>query len=222
MYGEEHSSASYRTPSRWRHHPRRATRKHPTLSRAIATCQAQEAAKKNRADMTIYTMDSVRVLNSTRYDQGDSSPPCPGCGAKHHSGGRRQCPAYRQACFIRHKTGHFAKVCHGRQEHQPWIAWPSKERGAPWVRTSIVRVTTILNPAPSVVIHVTSPNGSATVTALPDLGTDIAAAGAEVLALLGKHQLNLLPSQTTPLATNGSSMLFLMSRQKAIYAFSSG
>ena len=48
-----------------------------TLSRAIATCQAQEVAKKNHTDMTRYATNSVQGLNSTHYDQGDSSFPLP-------------------------------------------------------------------------------------------------------------------------------------------------
>ena len=74
------------------------------------------------------------------------------------------------------------------------------------MQTSNTRVATILNPAPSAVIHVTLPNGSATLTALPDSGVDISAAGAEVLALLGKHELNLLPTQATPRAAKGTLM----------------
>ena len=38
--------------------------------------------------------------------------------------------------------------------------------------------------------------------ALPDSRANISAAGAEVLALLGKYKLNLLPFQTTARAVN--------------------
>ena len=96
--------------------------------------------------------------------------------------------------------GHFAMVCPGRQEHQPQPTRPPKERRAPRVQTSNIRGTAILNPASSVVVQVISPNGSATITAFPDLKADISAAGTEFLALLGEHELNRLPSQTTPRA----------------------
>ena len=39
-----------------------------TLFTAIATCQAQDAAKKNCGDINRYILDNVRALNSTRYD----------------------------------------------------------------------------------------------------------------------------------------------------------
>ena len=121
-----------------------------SLSKAITMCQAQEAAKKNRAEMARYTLEGIQALDSSRYDRGGSSDPplCPGCGARQHSGGRRQCPAHRQECFICQKRGHFAKVCRGRQEHQPQPVRSSRERGAPRVRTFNIRVAAILCPAP--------------------------------------------------------------------------
>ena len=86
------------------------------LTDAIATCQAQEAAKKNRADIS--RPNQMRVIKGSRHDQGEDpiTVLCPGCGAKQHPGGRKQCPAFRQVCFVCQKSGHFAKVCRSRQE----------------------------------------------------------------------------------------------------------
>lgn len=131
--------------------------------------------------------------------------PCPGCGAKQHPGGRRLWPAFKQVCFVCQKTGHFAKVCRSRQE-QLIPPRTLKERGAPRVRTSLVRVAAISNPAPSVTVQITSLNGSTAIEALPDSGADISAAGTDALRQLGEHELNLLPSLITPRAANGTSM----------------
>ena len=46
-----------------------------SLPKAITMCQAQEAAKKNRAEMARYTSDGIQALDSARYDRGGSSDP---------------------------------------------------------------------------------------------------------------------------------------------------
>ena len=56
----------------------------------------------------------------------------------------------------------------------------------------------VIDPAPTINVHVSALNGSATVTALPDSGADISVAGPDTITMLGDHCNNLLPSDMTP------------------------
>ena len=89
-----------------------------TLEQTISKCRAQEAAKRQRANITDHG-ESVSTLQNTRDKKVNASltplsPQCPGCGTKPHPGGRPQCPAYRQLCHNCQKVGHFAKVCRSK------------------------------------------------------------------------------------------------------------
>ncbi len=83
----------------------------------------------------------------------------------------------------------------------------SNERGLPRAHMSNIRDRATIDPAPTITIHVSSPNGFADIEILPDSGADISAAGNEVLRYLGEHLSNLLPSKIDPRAVNGSKML---------------
>jgi len=61
-------------------------------------------------------------------------------------------------------------------------------------------------PAPTVIVHISSSTGTKAVEVLPDSGADISAAGQETLGILGQHVNNLLPSQISPRAVNGTYM----------------
>ena len=72
-----------------------------SLDRAISVCQAQEAAKKQRAAI----QQGPSHLNECRSPQDTPTEEgvypqalCPGCGAQPHPAGRTQCPAYRVSC----------------------------------------------------------------------------------------------------------------------------
>ena len=173
------------------------------LSTAISKCQAQEAVRKQRVEMTSlsHASETVQSLSNAHRNSSMTVPVCQGCGPSQHPGCRKQCPAYNQTCLCQ-KTGHFASVCHERQAHQ---ANPPKESRTR-VRMSNMKVAAIISLAPSVTISLTSLNRSTVVEALPDSGADISAAGIHLLTQLGEHQLNLLPSQVTPRAVNGMSM----------------
>ena len=62
-------------------------------------------------------------------------------------------------------------------------------------------------PAPTIIVHMSSLSGTREVEVLPDSGADISAAGQETLKTLGQHIDNLLPSNISPRAVNGSSMI---------------
>ena len=81
-----------------------------TLDKAITTCRAQEAAKKQRAEIANTSREPANVQalrrqpNLTRPPLGRS---CPGCGSGLHDGGRQSCPAYNITCHLCKKVGHF-------------------------------------------------------------------------------------------------------------------
>ena len=89
-----------------------------TLAKAIHKCQAQEAAKKQRA---IYTLHSSNTDTIAAFRKSQNRKPqpttstCQGCGAVSHPGGQTQCPAHSQICFNCQKVGHFAEVCRSKQ-----------------------------------------------------------------------------------------------------------
>ena len=61
-------------------------------------------------------------------------------------------------------------------------------------------------PAPTINVHVSALNGSATVTALPDSGADISVAGPDTITMIGDHCKNLLPSDMVPRGVTGHWM----------------
>ena len=87
------------------------------LDKAIQVCQAQEAAKKQCANMTGVHQESVAAIRNPprkkppSYIAPSYSATCPGCGSRLHQGGRARCPAFGLPCNNCSKLGHFAKVC---------------------------------------------------------------------------------------------------------------
>ena len=69
-----------------------------TLEAAITKCQAQEAAKRQRAEMARDASESISAIR--KMPPKEKLQTCPGCGASHHPGGRRLCPAYKETCHI--------------------------------------------------------------------------------------------------------------------------
>jgi hypothetical protein len=77
------------------------------LDKTITMYRAQEAAKRQRAEMTQDTRvaPSIQTIRRIRPHQ---APVCPGCGGGFHQGGRKQCPAYNLTCHT-------------------WISWTSSK-----------------------------------------------------------------------------------------------
>ena len=184
-----------------------------TLDRTISKCQAQEAAKRQRATITDHHTESVSALQKTRdrraiTTQATALPPplCPGCGATPHPGGRYHCPAYNQTCRNCQKIGHYAKVCRGKpsRRHDPPHSLSTLQTKQPTL--SNIHHVACTDTAPLIDIKVSSLNGSTTFKVLPDSGADISAAGKDILLHLNEHTDNLLSSDIIPRAVNGTQM----------------
>ncbi|XP_065896213.1 uncharacterized protein [Dysidea avara] len=183
-----------------------------TLDRAMQVCQAQEAAKRQRASMSSGYHDSVAALKNPPpsrrkpLSQATSShpPTCSGCGNKPHFGGRSRCPAFGLSCNICGKLGHFAKVCCSKLPQPDTTPTPVGTNALSLLST--IRHVTATDPAPKITLNISSLNGTTAATILPDSGADISAAGEEILAHLNEHIDNLLPSTTVPKAANGTEM----------------
>ena len=63
-----------------------------------------------------------------------------------------------------------------------------------------------VDPAPTVMMRIITPNGSCQTQVLPDSGADISAVGEQILSHLNEHRNNLLPSEFAPHAANGQKM----------------
>ena len=66
--------------------------------------------------------------------------------------------------------------------------------------------TRSVTPAPTIAMKVTTCNGEANITILPDSGADICAAGPQFVQALGEHMDNLAHSDVVPRAVNGSTL----------------
>ena len=183
-----------------------------TLATTISKCQAQEAAKRQRANLTSQPSESIAALQRPRDKRIQASSPmsCPGCGGSIHPAGRSRCPAYGQVCFHCQKLGHFAKVCRSKStRRQPHLTPTPTSTNLPNVKyltISGIRHIKANEPAPLIEVLITSPNGSSKFKVLPDSGADISAAGKEVLHNLNEHVDNLTPSSIIPKAVNGTDM----------------
>ena len=61
-------------------------------------------------------------------------------------------------------------------------------------------------PAPTIMVQMTSASRTMPVTVLPDSGADISAAGQALTGILGLYVDNLTPSEISPRAVNGACM----------------
>ena len=191
-----------------------------TLEKTITTCHAQEAAKRQQAEISHDTADPA--IQTIRRSRPTSAPPppqslpvCPGCGGGFHQGGRKQCPAYNLTCHTCKRIGHLAKVCRARkssiQAQSPPSTMavqltPHQDQPPPQINTAQVGESNTVEPAPTINIHISSLNSNANIKTLPDSGADISVAGKAALSTLGEHVDNLLPSQIIPRAVNGTRM----------------
>ena len=187
-----------------------------TLATTISKCRSLEAAKRQRAEMSGATPETIMSIRKTRMDPS-STKVCPGCGGNFHQGGRRQCPAYNLTCHLCQRMGHLARVCRSRQPRQPppqatthpstkALSVPTTDRDTPRVNASKIRNSELIESAPTVRVHISSLNGNAEIETLPDSGADLSVAGETALTHLGEHRDNLLPSTVTPRTVNGTKM----------------
>ncbi|XP_065908983.1 uncharacterized protein [Dysidea avara] len=91
-----------------------------TLSKAVTIlCRSREATKKHRQQIHTSSVADIVAMHRPKQQQYSPASACPGCGYPAHQGGRRQWPAYNQACMSCHKVGHFAKVCRSKGVRPP-------------------------------------------------------------------------------------------------------
>ena len=77
-----------------------------SLDKTIQICQAQEAAKKQHANMSSVHQELAAAVRTPQthhrkspFHTAPNYPPiCQGCGGKIHSGGRARCPAFKLPC----------------------------------------------------------------------------------------------------------------------------
>ena len=194
--------------------------KNLTLETAISRCRAQEAAKKQRAEISGGAMGTgVSPANVQALHKQTLPPPhlktCQGCGSSIHPGGRQQCPAVNRRCNFCKKVGHIAKVCRAKRNTSRPPSYAAlalqveqsaePEELHPEVNTSSVSGMGF-EPAPTIMVSISSLNGQATVEVLPDSGADVCVAGMSLLQQLQEIPDNLIPSNITPRTVNGSVM----------------
>ena len=198
-----------------------------TLNTAITTCRAEEAAKRQRKDISEPIPGAVLAIKQPQprqvypSQQTMTSQLCLGCGARPHQGGRTQCPAYNQLCRYCHKPGHYARVCHSKQSREltssgarprPVTASTRTiQTGEPHTESypsqlSTIKQVTHTDPAPTITVHISTQHGSCHTDVLPDSGADISAAGKQTLQDLNEGAHSLMPSTIIPRAANGSKM----------------
>ena len=182
--------------------------KNLTLKSTISKCRAHEAAKRQRAEITGATASvstpNVQTLRKQTPPPSWKQTPhhslsriCQGCGSSPHPGGRQQSPATNRKCNFCKKVGHIAKVCRAKKGVLRPLALqvdPLDEtiESFPEVNTSSVHGVSF-EPAPTIMVSLTSLNGAATVEVLPDSGADVCVAGVSLLSQLHDTTDNLLP-----------------------------
>ena len=192
-----------------------------TLTTTITKCQSREAARRHHSNMSVQDPGMVAALRRPSQTSRQATPTttetCPGCGARTHRGGHRQCPAYNQVCSHCHKIGHFARVCRGRQiqprDDTTTSVWqPStntiRVQSQPDNMTQQLQLYNMSDsktePAPTIMVSISSSTGTKNIKVLLDSGADISAAGQDIMRYLGHHKSNLVPSRITPRTVNGS------------------
>ena len=191
-----------------------------TLATTIAKCRSREATKKRRSDITLPEAELVAALRQSQQPTRHNMPAtCPGCGSAVHRGGRRQCPAFNQTCLYCHKIGHFARVCRCKPTNQQEDPQSRYQPRANTIRVQsqqpshkhYLQLYTIkerkAEPAPTIMVQISSSTGTRYIEVLPDSGADISAAGQGILKVLGQHIDDILPSNISPRTVNGTSMI---------------
>ena len=193
-----------------------------SLDTAISKCRAQEAAKKQRAEITNGTdsvlVHTVRQRPADRSTSGSHQRTCAGFGSAPHLGGRQNCPAFALVCHNCNVTGHLARLCKRKSRTATSATYrsPSNTPGARAIQIDSIheqlpqisssKLPRSFEPAPTVLVHISSLNGNSTVPVLPDSGADVSVAGPAVLNSLNEHPDNLLSSNIIPRAVNGTTM----------------
>ena len=179
-----------------------------TFDETVVKCRGLEAAKRQRAEIT---QEPITYVSRTQA-RVPTRRVCPGCGGNFHPGGRRQCPAFNLSCHNCKQMSHLAKVCRSRSSQPPKSSQPLAnvvsvpELMAANITPGVSVCDSGIEHAPTIVVHIQSLNGAASLRVLPDSGADISVAGVTILSHVNELQGNLLPSNLHPRAVNGTSM----------------
>ena len=109
-----------------------------------------------------------------------------------------------------HKIGHYARVCQVRLSQQTNPQAAEQQMRSP--KMSTIRQVTAAEPAPTILIRISTNKRSYQTQVLPDSGADISAAGQDLLEHLDEHTDYLVPSQIISRVANGQKV---HSRQNA-------
>ena len=159
-------------------------------------CQAQEAAKKQRATIQqgpSHLHDSVAALKT----QKPFTPPWMRSSATSNRSHTMPCIS-----CVMSQLGHFSRVCRSKPVHpnETKPPWPSTstlqsaQPDTPFVEqtgVSNIHHVTSTDPTPKLKIDISALNETITTTVLPDSGADISAAGTSILSQLNERIGNL-------------------------------
>ena len=177
----------------------------------MSKCRAQEAARKQRAEISGVSPRVQAVRQGTlpcpslSKPQGNQSL-CQGCGASPHP----SMPRILYDMPFLQKAGPLDESVPTAEE--PPESAMAVQAVVPEVEMPEVNSSStpcqrnMIESAPTVKVHVSSLNGHAVVSVLPDSGADVSLAGSSLLQDLKDHPDNLPPSAVSSRAVGGSVM----------------
>ena len=186
------------------------------LDKTIATCRAEEAAIKHKAEIVSESQSTYEVGKVSTYkkakkdaaqrkyrsDEKHYWDPCFKCNKKHVAG-NEHCPAKDSKCARCHEKGHWAKSKTCKKNKKSVQSVSVKSLGS-----IVANIDGRMHgPAPKVEVKIEGEvaNG-ATIRATPDSGADRTARGKNILEILGIDENNLREPSIDLTSADGNEM----------------